>query len=87
MREPSPTEAQPRLMVITDTVALTIRVEDHEPIKIEVCRLARDPHWAIRMIDPSDMTARVVRTDEIEEGYAEFDIMLPSQIVRPTVAR
>ena len=62
------------LLVITETVALTITVGDHPPIRLEVCRLAREPHSLIRPIDPQSMT--IVRTDDLEHGYAAYDIKI-----------
>ena len=74
MTEPSPIVPTERLLVITETVALTITVGDHPPIRLEVCRLAREPHSLIRPIDPQSMT--IVRTDDLEHGYAAYDIKI-----------
>lgn len=81
MKVPAPITAAERLYVITETVALTIRAGDHPPIRLEVCRLAREPHCLIRPVGPETMT--IVRTDEGDEGYAAFDITIDHQTVTP----
>jgi hypothetical protein len=76
MKEPAPIAPTARLYVITETVALTITQHDQPPIQLEVCRLAREPYWLIRAIEPKAMT--VVRTDDGDgdAGYAAYDIKI-----------
>ena len=66
--------AHPRIHIITDTVSLTITVDDHPPIRLEVARLAREPHWTVLPIEPK--STEITRTDDGEEGYAAFNIKI-----------
>lgn len=71
-----------RLKVITETVALTISVGDHPPIKIDVSRLQREPYWLILPVDPKspDIT-RTDTDDHADPSFAAFDIKIASTTV------
>ena len=66
-----------RVHVITETVALTITVDDHPPIKLDVSRLQREPYWLIMPVSPRSQ--EIVRTDTDEHAdpsFAVFDIKI-----------
>lgn len=76
MTVPAKIDAHPRVSVITETVVLAIPVGDHPPIRLEVCRLVREPHILILPVDPKFI--EVTRTDEGEQGFASFHIKIAS---------
>ncbi|WP_295630584.1 hypothetical protein [Novosphingobium sp.] len=81
MKEPCPIAPTARLYVINETVALTITVGDQPPVRLEICRLAREPHCLILPIDP--LTTEIYRTDDGEVGYAAFDIKIAASLIAP----
>lgn len=71
-----------RVHIVTETVALTIRVGDHPPIKIDVSRLQREPYWLILPVNPQ--CQEIVRTDtddHADPSFAAFDIKIASTTV------